>query len=461
MKDIPAQVRDWIVANPVLVVMAVGVSTLLLYQQSLGWNWDFVVYSMNGEYLLHGGSYIEWYRPPVAPLVIGFLMFLVPQWLAEYLFVLLTNLLFLYAVHRLSLTIDIERQYLYLMAMTPVVIFNATMTGTELLSVAFLTLFIADLRQPRAGLWIAGAILTRYTMGLFLPLILLQGRVRKIVPTTALAAVPGMAWLGYNWVRLGDPFASLANSYALNVKFRTLTEAVSLIDIASLTILPLGAAALYLYRTDTIPIDMRRPAIPAALVLVAVLGMWSYFTTPVKPLRYMFPLVPVLAVIGGGALQRLRPSRTTIWLLAGLFLIGGGLLIQADPPGPAEPYQRAAAEIGDCQVASNVWPQISYAGVPAEPAASDTEVRDRLERGYKVAIFYHAPNSPWGEPPDDLPVAYRDGSVVVLGETCRPAEPVDRTYLDFREQRLEAEGMEVSYQPCRILFGDMCRFIGL
>lgn len=453
--------RRWVRANPVLVSFIIGVSVLLLYQQSLGWNWDFAVYSMNGEYLVHGGDYIEWYRPPIAPLLMGLFMVFVPQWLAEYLFVLFTNLFFVYAVHRLSQTVAIDRVYLYLVAMTPAIIVNATLTGTELLSVAFLTLFVAEFRRPRAGLWIAGAILTRYTMGLFLPLVLFQGRFRRILKTTIMAAVPGGLWLGYNWHVLGDPFTSLANSYALNVMFRTLWEPISLLDLAAVTGIPLGVTAIYVLKTDTIDIDLRQPAVKAVLAAIFVLGVWSYATTPVKPLRYLFPLVVPLAVIGGAALQRLDVSESILWMLAGLFLIGGGALIQLQAPGPASQYEQAATEIGDCRAASNIWPLVSYAGAPAEPAASDIEVRDRLDRGYKVAIFHHAPNSPWEQPPDDLPVVYRDASVTVLGQQCLPPQRVNRTYLAFREQRLEADGQEVQYQPCRLLFGSACQYLGL
>lgn len=453
--------QRWVRDNPVFVTAVAGVTLLLLYQQSLGWNWDFAVYSMNGEYLLHGGQYIEWYRPPVAPLLMGIFQFFVPQWLSEYLFIVFTNLLFVYGVHRLSTTVDISRRSLYLMAMTPAVILNATLTGTELLSVVFLTLFIADFRQSRAGLWIALAVLTRYTMGLFLPLVIFQGRIRLMLKTTVLAAVSGGAWLGYNWFIFGDPFTSLGNSYALNIMFRSLWEPISVIDLVAVMAIPLSIVSWYVLRTETIDIDLRQPGIKLALGAVLILGLWSYATTPVKPLRYLFPIVLPLAVLGGGALDRLAVRENVYWILLGLFLIGGGILIQFDAPGPADQYTTAATQIGDCQAASNIWPLVSYAGAPAEPAASDTEVRDRLEQGYKVAIFHHAPNSPWTEPPDDLPVTYRDAQVTVLGESCRTPEPVNWTYLAFREQRLEADGHEVDYQPCRLLFGSACRFIGI
>ncbi|MFB6295191.1 MAG: hypothetical protein ABEI97_05500, partial [Candidatus Nanohaloarchaea archaeon] len=221
---LPVRLRDvsrgtWLLAAAHLVFTAV-----LLYQHALGWHWDFLVYSMNAEYLFHNGAFMEWARPPIVPLLIGVLRFALPGGAAEYGFILASSAVFLYAVHRFAASVDVDRLVLYTLLVTPGMVAAATRAGTELLSLAFLLLFLADRDRGRGGVWLGLAALTRYTNALLLPLVLVQPR-RARLRSAGWAVLPAVPWLAYTWAVTGDALTSPVSFAALNVVLRQETAA--------------------------------------------------------------------------------------------------------------------------------------------------------------------------------------------------------------------------------------------
>ncbi|EHK01770.1 hypothetical protein HRED_07102 [Candidatus Haloredivivus sp. G17] len=68
----------------------------MVYQHSQGWAWDFSVYSLNGQYLFHEQVYMEWKRPPLLPVILGFFQYIFSMKASEYVFIVLNSVFFLF-----------------------------------------------------------------------------------------------------------------------------------------------------------------------------------------------------------------------------------------------------------------------------------------------------------------------------------------------------------------------------
>ncbi|MFB6115634.1 MAG: hypothetical protein ABEK04_05130, partial [Candidatus Nanohalobium sp.] len=194
--------------NKALTVYWALITGLLLYQHSMGWNWDFLVYLMNGEYIFHSGNFMEWLRPPVVPFIMGLLQFVFSRTVSGYVFIALTSAAFLYAVHRFTKAYKLDKLVFYVLMLTPAAISFSTREGTEMLGMVFLLLFLADLDEAKSGIWLGLTVLTRYTYGFLLPLVLLQKNPKKITKTFILTGLVGLPLIVYSFFTTGDPFTS-------------------------------------------------------------------------------------------------------------------------------------------------------------------------------------------------------------------------------------------------------------
>lgn len=466
MDDIAGRCRSWVNEHRTTAAVFAAVTALLVVQRFMGWNWDFMVYMMNGEYLLGQGSYIEWYRGPVAGLFLGLFRLIVPRPIASVLFVVGVSALFFQGARTVAARYDLSIDRFYVLLVSPFVIMQGTFHGTEMLALAFGMLFIGELNRPRAGLWLALAFLTRYTFAFAVPLVLVQWDLWRMVKTYILAAVPVLGWFGFNWYALGDPLTSVANSVALNVRLRGIVQSPDPLHFLFLGSLSLVFVGYYLWKNDLPSIESVRDRRWLVLLVFATFISLSYLRTPVKPLRYLYPFAFPVAAAGAKAWDRLDLSRTVLVAVVVVHLIGGAALVATTPAANPAPYQAAAEEARGCQTSSNIWPHLSYAGTPAEPVPDINGVRQQIEDGYRVVLFLNSESPPFvGNETlvSSLPTVAETDAYIVAGyeDRCLEPEPVNSTYFTFREERLEAEGIEEEYEPCRFLLGGICRYLGL
>ncbi|MDY6761876.1 MAG: hypothetical protein SVY41_02410 [Candidatus Nanohaloarchaea archaeon] len=405
---------------------------ILLYQHGLGWNWDFLVYAMNAEYLFHGGFFMEWLRPPVAPVIIGMLQFVAPGRVAEYGFILLSSAVFLYAVHRFAAAAELDRVTFYTLLLTPGGIAVATQAGTELLSLSLLLLFLADREQPRGGLWLGLAVLTRYTNLLLLPLLLVQPGWRTRARSAVVAAVPAAPWLAYTAVRTGDPLSSPVSFLALNVVLRKESAAADAAGVA-LLLLP---TALFLAALVRRPVRQRLyegfadSRLAWAMLYIAAVTVAVFLASGVQRARFLYPLLLPLAYTGTRIVEVVGGRRLVPLLLAANLIAGGAVVASTGYSSPAV-YRDAAAAVDDCMVESNVWVPLAYAGVHATHPVDAETTRDRLRAGWRVVDIT-------GSVADNVTMLQGVEKIVDAGgytvygnpDRCTPPRPVDGTRID-------------------------------
>ncbi|MDY6770996.1 MAG: hypothetical protein SV186_03510 [Candidatus Nanohaloarchaea archaeon] len=454
----------WFRDRPAVTAMFAGSTLLMLWLHAQGWNWDFMVYSMNAGYLFHGGSYIEWYRPPVAATIIGLLRFIVPRRPAEFIYIVLVSTFLLHTTKQVAERYEIDLTKLYLLLLSPFIILHGTLNGTEMLGLAFAMLFIADLSRPRAGLWLGLAFLTRYTYVFLLPLVLFQRWPKKIVATYLISAVPVAAWFGHNWLVLGDPFASIANSVALNVRLRHISNPFNPVHIVLITGLSGLFIAAALVRRKA---SWKQPnATTTAMIAFAGLTILSYARTPVKPVRYLYPLAFPAAFFAAEAWDRLSVAQGIVTVVLAVNLLGAGVLVSGQYMADPAPYRRAAAATDDCMTASNLWPHMSYAGQVSTPAHDLERTKQQIRNGERIVLFRNVETPPFITNEtvlESLPAVERTPVYVILGNSslCREPTRYNTTYFERREKKYASDGIQKSYDPCHFLFGKICSFVGL
>jgi len=403
------------------------VTLLMIYQHSQGWAWDFSVYSLNGQYLFHEQVYMEWKRPPLLPFILGVFQFIFSMKASEYLFILLNSAFFLFSSLKFSRIYDLNPLYLYVLVMSPYAVFYGALEGTELLFLSFLTLMLAEIHRPRAGAWFGMAFLTRYTGALFVLLILFQKNMKKIVKTLFISGLIVLPWLIFNYIVLGHPFASMADSYALDVVERGLTTPFKPQDLFLMTGLGIPFALLYVKEMDFDLTD-------ALMIFTSLIIVSRQLTTKVKVRRYLYDLSLPVAFLAVKGLNLLENPERIFYIILGVYLIGSGFLIaEPDALTDSRSFEQASEDVGFCKSVSNRWPMLSYAGTPTGPLEAQLRSEEEyLEEGYKI-------------------VRFENGTYSVEGDEC-VRESFNSTYI-YRLENIYDETRVCDYVPistCKI-----------
>lgn len=428
------EIRRFVEEHRLAFLSFFSVTLLLLYQHSTGWSWDFGVYSMNGQYFLHEGIYVEWLRPPLASFVLGTLQFFFTRRVSEYILILISSSIFFYAAFKLSERLEVDFDTLYILLLTPAAIAFATAIGTEMLSLAFVMLFLADFEKSRSGLWLGLAFLTRYTMAIFVPLALLQKRTKNKVTALSVSALPVLLWLAYNYVETGDPFTSFANFLALNTVFRELTTPASpehFILISLPTLLFLFGYYKDSLR-DKIDFDDRyRYFLYGTALLVSLL----YFKTDPNQLRYLYPLLLPLAVFATPLASEIveKYGEKTLLILAAVNIILGGIAITEMSLSSPETYKDAAETAQGCMTEADQWVLLNYAGTPTMPQTSKDTSISRLHEGYNTIYFGEL----FEKVPDGVTKIDKGAyNLYTVSGVCKPPETVTQTFIEEENAKL-------------------------
>lgn len=415
--------------SDLVIVFFLASTGLMIYQHTTGWSWDFSTYSIIGSYIFHDGIYMEWLRPPLASTVMGLLQYIVPRKIVEYIFIVLSSSAFLLASREMANSFEIDFKSFYIFLLTPGAIFFATMAGTEMLTMAFAMMFLAEFRKPRAGLWLGLAFLTRYNFGVIIPLVLLQRRPKKIFMTGLISGLTLVPWLLYNFMMTGNPLTSFGNFLMLNVFLR---YAATPLDPQNLLIMTMPALAVL---TAYLKPEIRKKAetnYQDLLILgFAVLSGLSYLTADYRSLRYLYPMILPVAFYGAKAWKYFDREKL-LYLVVAINLVVGAFWIQHVDLAPSEKYMEAAEAVEGCMAESESWVMTNYAGAPTRPVSSTNITFQRLEEGYRSITFKS----------DE----YRNISAPVIHETehftvygyrdlCKEPVKADETYLSGFNQR--------------------------
>jgi hypothetical protein len=422
--------KEFILENKALSTYWIFLTGILIYQYSLGWNWDFLVYLMNGEYIFHGGTFMEWLRPPLAPVMMGLLQFIFSRTVSGYIFILLTSGFFLYTAKRFSEAQDLDLTVFLTLVSGPAFIALSTREGTEMLALAFALLFLADLERTRSGLWLGFSILTRWTQAVMIPLMVLQKKYDKVLKTGLIFTLAFIPWMVYSFIITGDPLASPISFISLNIILRTTTTPLQPIHflVISFPAAVIFALAIKASVREKIVSTARQEKMSWALMYIAGAYSVIYFISGITHLRYLYPLVLPVAFFGARIWEAVEHEKL-IYVFMAVNLLGGFFMAIDTGFESPRPYEEAAEDI-ECMAESDSWAPLNYAGLKAESPVDSNVTRERIREGWRVLDFtgnlVNSSELTDGELIRDM------GSYKVYGIPGRCAEPmkVDGTRID-------------------------------
>lgn len=423
VKNNTKALKHFFTDNKALTGYWIVFTSILLFQHTQGWNWDFLVYLMNGEYMFHSGEFMEWLRPPFASFLMGLLQYVFSRTVTGYAYILIVSGIFLYAAKKFSEQREIDNLVFTVLLTTPVFISYATREGTEMLALSFLMLFLAKMDRPESGGWLGLSVLTRWTQGIMLPLILLQRDVRKILKTVTLFASVFIPWILYSYIVAGDPFVSPVSFIGVNLLLGSLTTPPQPVHLLIMTLPSLLALIVIVKKSvrEELKASIRENTTSWAMLYVAATTVFIYFASDITHLRYLFQLTLPVAYFGAKAWQRIDREKL-IYFLIGINLIFGLQASLEDGYESSAPYQAAAEDI-NCMAESDSWVPLNYAGLNAEsPVDNDTTVK-RLEKGWRVLDFTGSViNSK--EEREAAQMLRDEGAYMVYGKPGKCAEPI-------------------------------------
>ncbi len=422
--------------------------------------WDFAVYSLNAQYLFLDGSFFELGRAPMASLLMGlFSPFGFP--FAEYLYIVLVSALYLYAVVQLSRSLGLDSWLFYVLSLGYFVFWHAVLSGTEMLTLAFLMLFMASLfRGSLGGHWLGFAVLTRYPVVFFTPLLLFYRPWRNILVNGLLFLLPLAAWGQYLYLEYGNYFASLANSVALNIYSREyIADAIVWQNfwVMANVLLFVGAVGLYVFwekRGSREWVQWRRRG--WILLTFTLLFLYTAYSVKTNIPRYFYNFALPLTVFVVLAVQRFQAKKVAAALVI-VSVIGVSMYSAGALASSGVDYQEmidtlAVAE--GCAVKSNVWVHLSYYGRTAEPYVGDVMVPYYIDDGFYFAF------AKIGEPEYlynetfmyQYTVVADTEDYIIIGDGCREERDASLSYLDRVQEAKDITSFGPETEACYVLF---------
>lgn len=459
------KITDFLFKNKLAIILFFLSTSFFIYQHATNLSWDFASYSLNSQYVLNQGDYYEHYRPPLMTFTLSLLsMFTLP--VAEYLFIILTSLLFCYTSTKLGSFFNMNKELFYLFSLSPFVLLHGLINGTELLSLALLELFLIFTIKEKsyAGLFLGLAALTRYNFIIFIILIFINKDIKKIIKNALFFALPFIPWLVYSFYKTGNIFTSFADLYAIGFKFREyINLQIGILDFiwvsGFLILFAFIGVMLYLKNIK------ERTKISAIMLTIAVLTLYQFYTTPLKVVRYLFPLVLPLAYFSVLGIQLIKKKSQKAFVISLIILL---LSYTSIIPSLAistskEDYQDAISKLNElnikeCRIFSNEWVMLNYLGKPTEIFPRKELLQKRISEGSFIMLFYKTPEPEWAKDKNFLkqfPVFYESKDFIILGknEKCNPEEVMDKTYVELTSREVnEIYNYTINTNPCFTLF---------
>jgi hypothetical protein len=434
-------------------------TALMLWQHSMGWNWDLNVYSMNAEYLFHVGNYIEWQRPIVVPTILSVLQYFFTRGVSEYVFVALSNSFFYLATYQSSKSFDIDFEVFYILLMSPLAISIGSFHGTEMLSLAFVMLFFSEIYRKRSGIWMSLAFLTRNTNFILIPFGLMDRDGERLFKKFGIAAIPVLIWLGCNWAVLGDPFSAVANRIAINFyenPHNFPIKPLTFLKIPAISLIFIGA---YIFK--------KRPEISLKgfekvdLMMITYSGYIAvkYLAVDLRQTRFLYPLIFTSAYFAVKSYDILDLSRHVLTGVLVFNLVFAGFLVADTPVSNSGGFERAAEHIDVCRAESDVWPQLAYAGAPATKPLEPELTAYRIRNGWRAVFFNPDEYFKNSSLQQTLPKLEQNPSYVVYGTgECIESHVVNSTYLEKKRELDRLRGEEGVYEPTRYIIKNVFGF---
>ena len=217
------------------VILILSAALLYLIYAINGPSWDLIVHYFNAkavfsalnaiasnkaEIIAHitaqsDSSYYENFRAPLSAFVMMLMLPFDSNPITPYLVLLFIGLAA--AVWYASKGLGLDMLVLYALVFNPYTMYYTFIfNSTEALSMIFALLGIALVAKKSiyAGAALGIATLAKYPMAIFLPLLLLLGKQRKILYSAVLAFLMVLPWLAFNYIMFGNPMMSYLQSFS-------------------------------------------------------------------------------------------------------------------------------------------------------------------------------------------------------------------------------------------------------
>lgn len=391
-------------------------STIFFLCQHKFWiSWDFSSYVLNAKYLFYHGTYFEVYRPPLSVLLLGIgIIFGV---LGEYLYILFVSFIFFYGNIKLSKIIfntnsfEKDNKFIqfifYFFCLSPFVFINGMAVGTELLGLALLELFLVQIITGKnSGIYLGLATLTRYNFLLFIPLLFVNKKIKKIIINLISFGLLLFPWLLFNYIKFGNWFTSIIDSYALNIYLRDyLIEPFNFLVLKEIIgwffpffIIGLSLSVIRIIKT----LSIKKNKISLLFLVVSFIVIFDCYNIPLKITRYLFNLVlPVAFFSTTGLLfikYRFKLNKKVITsILIIIFLIMFGIFAVIDYKIGLEykKFERAGEDIkklnlDECEILSPHWVQITYYTENVYPLGGN-DIESSILNNKIILLFKNSP----------------------------------------------------------------------
>ncbi len=291
-------------------------------------NWDFMAYYLSGNYLFYNSHYFEVYRAPLLPFLLGILSIISFHnfFITSMLYAFIIISIFLYSSHLFIKAYNLPKEPYYLILIgTPIFYIYALRVGTELLSLSLLLLSLAYKKQEKytlSGLFLGLTTLTRYNYSILLPFFIFVKDWKKIIKFMFAFIITWTPWMYYNYYYFGNIIYSFLNSYALNIYFRDyMWQKLSFYYflMLGLSLLSFPLILYFIYKKG-LKETLNNIAIKDGVILFSLL-FYSYYMTPLKIIRYLYPLVIPLSLISVSLLEKIKSQTLEKYLSYSAYII--------------------------------------------------------------------------------------------------------------------------------------------
>ncbi len=374
-----------------------------IVQHSIRTSWDFASYVLNAKYFLGISYYFEPLRPPLMPLLIALLSIHFGWMLAEYAYIILASFLFALALHKFCQVFRLDKLSFYMLFTTPYFLMFALINGTELLALALVVFFLVRLKESKPSSHaLALAFLTRYELVTLLPLLFLHKKAKKIILNFAVFSVLILPWLIFNYVKFGNLFASIADSYALNIYYRqdvfmplNIWHFLQVFNfLLPFFVVGVILAVLKIFRKG------KNAFLTFTMLYVLFSAFYFYYSVPLKMARFLFLATLPITYFSYLTISSIfeNPSKiiTLIWLAYWFYIVftlpvylnySTGLI-------SLQTYKQAMQDLkelnlSNCSVMSNEWVYLNYFGQASKPSPWPQTLGYYLNKGHVILIFYN------------------------------------------------------------------------
>ena len=479
------KISDFLNENKIIILLFIFSTLFFLYQRSANFSWDFCSYVLNAKYWFAQGTYFEPFRPPLMPFIMGILSFF--GWKSsEYLYIVLVSFLFMVSSVKLAESLKLNKNIFYLLSLNSYVFLTGLINGTELLSLSFLELFIAYLiKNKNSGIFLGLSSLSRYTCISFFPLLLFHRNIKSIIKNFILFVIPFLPWFLYNYIKFGNMFMGIADSYANNIYFRNyIHQSINYMHLIYVVnfLLPffLFGLIITLFKIFKSLKDnnfiynwkkfIEKNIADILMILILIFSLYGYFKIPIKSSRYIFNMIlPTVyfSIIGINSIKikklNFKRLAVVIIIFLNLFLIFQYFTVQNSYK--KEVYVDALKNINEmgignnCSFMSNSWVFLNYLERKTSIFPRKQLVPYYVNEGHYMLFFNHISEPSYVHNEtfmSGFPIILKNEDYILIGNNnCTEIRELDRTYMTMLNETvytIQNESTETN--PCNILFSN-------